>query len=76
MPAHAIITALSLHKFIGGKTETKFFSLANLAKLSLIDKFDATPPAITRVFVLFFLSFKNSSMAILVFSYRMSLIVF
>jgi len=52
MPAHAIITALSLHKLTGGKTETKFFSLANLTKLSLIDKFDATPPAITRVFVL------------------------
>ena len=58
MPAQAIIAALSLHKFIGGKIEVKFFSLASLIKFSLIDKFAATPPAITKVFFLFFLFLK------------------
>jgi len=43
IPAQAIIAALSLHKYFGGKTEAKFFSLANLVKFSLIFKFAATP---------------------------------
>ena len=68
MPAQAIIAALSLHKLIGGKIDVKFFSLANLDRFSLIDKFAATPPAITKVFCLFFLFFENSYIAIFVFS--------
>jgi len=48
MPAQAIIAALSLHKFTGGKMEENFFSSANLVKFSLIGKFEATPPAITK----------------------------
>jgi len=61
MPAHAIIAALSLHKFTGGKTGIKSFSLANLIKLFLIDRFDATPPAITKVFFYFFYFLKIHS---------------
>ena len=56
--------------------DIKFFSLANLTKFSLIDKLDATPPAMTKVFVLFSLFIRNSFMATLVFSYKISLIVF
>ena len=54
MPAQAIIAALSLHKFIGGKTGKKLFFFDNLIKFSLMDKFDATPPAITNVLFIFF----------------------
>ena len=68
IPAQAIIAALSLQRFIGGKIEENFFSFYSLIKFSLIFKLAATPPAITKVFSLFFLSFKNSSIAILVFS--------
>ena len=46
--------------------EGSFF--ANAVKFSLIDKFEATPPAITKVFLIFFLFFKNSFIATLVFS--------
>jgi len=54
MPAHAIIAALSLHKLIGGKIEMKFLFLDNSIKLFLISKLEATPPAITKVYFLFF----------------------
>ena len=57
MPAQAIIAALSLHKFTGGKMDKNFFSSANLVKFSLISKFEATPPAITKVFLVLFLFF-------------------
>ena len=50
IPAQAIIAALSLHKLVGGNIGIKFFSLDKFFKFSLIDKFDATPPAITKIF--------------------------
>ena len=53
---------------MGGKIGIKFFSLANLTKFSLIDKLEATPPAITKAFVLLFLFDKNFYIAIFVFS--------
>ena len=53
MPAQAIIAALSLQRFTGGKIEENFFSLDNLVKFSLIFKLAATPPAITKVFSIF-----------------------
>ena len=68
MPAQAIIAALSLQRFTGGKIRENFFSFASFVKLSRIFKLEATPPAITKVFSIFYLSFKNSSIAFLVFS--------
>ena len=57
IPVQAIIAALSPQRFIGGKIEKNFFSFANFVKFSLIFKFAATPPAITKTFFLFFFYF-------------------
>ena len=67
MPAQAIIAALSLHKFNGGKTETKFSSPDNFVKFSLIDKLEATPPAITKLYDFFFYFLKILSLLLLFF---------
>ena len=58
------------------KQEQNFFSLDSSVRFCLIDKLEATPPAITKVLDLFFLFFKNSLMATFVFSCSISLIVF
>ena len=53
IPAHAIIAALSLHKFAGGKTGSKSFWIERLINFFLISLLEATPPpAITKVFFL------------------------
>ena len=57
IPAQAIIAALSLHRLIGGKTGIKFFSSHNFIKFPLIAKFEATPPAITKVIFFYFFYF-------------------
>ena len=52
----------------GGKIEINSFSFASFSRFLLIVKFAATPPAITKVFLLFCFTFKNSFIATLVFS--------
>ena len=54
IPAQAIIAALSLQRFTGGKIGENFFSFDSFVKLSRIFKLEATPPAITKVFSIFF----------------------
>ena len=56
IPAHAIIAALSLHKFIGGKIGSKSFLSERSINFFLILLLEATPPAITKTFfsLLFF----------------------
>ena len=58
IPAHAIIAALSLHKFAGGKTGSKSFWIERLINFFLILLLEATPSAITKVF--FFINNKDS----------------
>ena len=54
----------------------KFFSFDRLVKFSLIDKFEATPPAITKVFFLVLFFFLNSLNATLLFLKKIYSIVF
>ena len=66
-PTIAISAALSLHKFIGGNIGSNFSFKLKSVSFFLMVLFEATDPAITKVFFLFLFVFLNSLNATLLF---------